>query len=65
LKPEKVQDRLNEQMNSVSKATATRHLQELGSLNIIQSNKGKGAGHVIHWAREGRIIGSIYPNSSY
>lgn len=33
-----------QKMNGVSKATATRHLQELTNHRIIQSNKGRGAG---------------------
>jgi Fic family protein len=40
----KLTNSIYQKMNGVSKATATRHLQELGSLNIIQFNNGKGAG---------------------
>ena len=40
----KLTNRLYRKLNAVSKATATRHLQELADLNIIESNKVKGAG---------------------
>ena len=45
-----------QKMNDVSKATATRHLQELAGLNIIQSNGAKGAG--AHY-----LIGSWWKNN--
>jgi len=35
---------LYQKINEVSKATATRHLQEMVELNIIKSNGGRGAG---------------------
>jgi len=41
---EQLTNGIYQKMNGVSKATATRHLAELVSLKIIQSNKGKGAG---------------------
>lgn len=40
----KLTNNIYQKMNDVSKATATRHLQELVGLHIIQFNKGKGAG---------------------
>jgi len=40
----KLTNRNYQEMNSVSKATATRHLQELAAQGIIVSNNGKGAG---------------------
>ncbi len=40
----KITNSIYQKMNDVSKATATRHLQELCGLNIIESNNGKGAG---------------------
>lgn len=40
----KITNNIYQKMNGVSKATATRHLQELSGLNIIQSNNVKGAG---------------------
>ncbi len=55
----KLTNGIYQKMNSVSKATATRHLQELGSLNIIQFNSGKGAGafHILgsRWKDNGLI----------
>jgi hypothetical protein len=43
-KHKKLTNRLYQGLNGVSKATATRHLQELVKHHIIQSNKGRGAG---------------------
>ena len=40
----KLTNNIYQKMNDVSKATATRHLQELAGLDIIQSNNGRGAG---------------------
>jgi Fic family protein len=40
----KLTNRDYQEMNAVSKATATRHLQELAAQGIIISNNGKGAG---------------------
>ncbi|HSZ32518.1 MAG TPA: hypothetical protein VK772_04365, partial [Puia sp.] len=40
----RISNRIYQSMNSVSKPTATRHLQELARLQIIKSNDGKGAG---------------------
>lgn len=40
----KLTNRDYQEMNAVSKATATRHLQELVAQGIIISNNGKGAG---------------------
>lgn len=40
----KITNRNYQEMNSVSKATATRHLQELVAHGIIIFNNGKGAG---------------------
>jgi hypothetical protein len=37
-------NRIYQEINDVSKATATRHLQELAAQHIIQSNGIKGAG---------------------
>jgi hypothetical protein len=55
----KLSNGIYQKLNGVSKATATRHLQELGSLNIIQSNGGKGAGafHILgsRWEDNGLI----------
>lgn len=46
-----------QKMNGVSKATATRHLQELVGLDVIQSNSGRGAGayYIIgpRWTKNG------------
>jgi predicted HTH transcriptional regulator len=44
-----------QQINGVSKATATRHLRELAGLRILKSNGGKGAGaHYIMGSRIGK-----------
>ncbi len=43
-KHKKLTNRIYQGLNGVSKATATRHLQELFKYRIIQSNKGRGAG---------------------
>ena len=40
----RISNRIYQSMNSVSKPTATRHLQELARLQIIKSNDGRGAG---------------------
>jgi hypothetical protein len=40
----KLTNSIYQDINDVSKATATRHLQELAVLNIIQSNGVRGAG---------------------
>ena len=40
----RISNKIYQSMNSVSKPTATRHLQELARLGIIKSNDGKGAG---------------------
>ncbi len=55
----KITNGIYQEMNGVSKPTATRHLGELARLGIIQSNKGKGAGaHYIigsWWDQNGLI----------
>jgi hypothetical protein len=43
-KHKKLTNGIYQELNGVSKATATRHLQELSALNLIQSNGIKGAG---------------------
>jgi hypothetical protein len=40
----RISNKIYQSINSVSKPTATRHLQELDKLGIIKSNDGKGAG---------------------
>jgi len=40
----KITNGMYQEMNGVSKPTATRHLGELARLGILQSNKGKGPG---------------------
>lgn len=40
----KMTNKIYQRMNGISKATATRHLQELVSLNIVEFNNGRGAG---------------------
>jgi predicted HTH transcriptional regulator len=40
----RISNKIYQSINSVSKPTATRHLQELARLQIIKSNDGKGAG---------------------
>jgi predicted HTH transcriptional regulator len=56
----KITNKIYQNMNGVSKPTATRHLHELVSLNIIKSNMGKGAGasYTIGSAWENRLINS-------
>ncbi len=55
----KLTNSIYQKMNDVSKATATRHLQELASFDIIQSNSGRGAGayYIIgsRWSSNGLI----------
>jgi hypothetical protein len=43
-KHKKLTNGVYQKLNGVSKATATRHLQELSALNLIRSNGIKGAG---------------------
>ena len=48
-----------QRLNGVSKATATRHLQEMAELNIISFNGGKGAGAFFTagpWLSKNRLI---------
>ncbi len=40
----RITNKIYQRMNGLSKATSTRHLQELVSLNVIEFNNGKGAG---------------------
>jgi hypothetical protein len=52
-KNKKLTNRIYRGLTGLSKATATRHLQELVRFRIIQSNKGRGAGAYY-------IIGSFF-----
>jgi Fic family protein len=54
----KITNKIYQHMNAISKATATRHLQELVSLNIIEFNNGRGAGafYVMGSAWNNRLI---------
>jgi len=53
-----ITNKIYQHMNAISKATATRHLQELVSLNIIEFNNGRGAGafYVMGSAWNNRLI---------